>query len=274
MRDAAVYVNAEFYVIRELVSPEAKFWRHIEYDPDHMRDLRVHIRGSVTQLGEVVPRRFVAVLCDGPPEPFRYGSGRWELAEAIFSDAASLAGRVIVNRVWKRLLGRGLVEPVDMIHEGNPATHPQLLDLLADDFAAHDCDLRRLIAVIMQSETYARSSRWPVKEGLPNEQLYAVAILKPLDADQLALSLPLATGYYDLQLTGTPKRTMACVCPPHTSISVHGRVVAARIAAATRRTAAASRNSSTYLTARPPRACLRPPPGRRACARRPRGRCG
>jgi len=84
-------------------------------------------------------------------------------------------------------------------------------DEVARAFAAHGCDLRRLIAVVMQSETYARSSRWPGKDGLPDETLYAVAALKPLDADQLALSLPLATGYYDAQFAGPPKRTVAQV---------------------------------------------------------------
>jgi hypothetical protein len=96
-----------------------------------------------------------------------------------------------------------------MMHDANPASHPELLDLLADDFAGHGFDLRRLIAVIVQSETYARSSRWPGDGDLPDERLYAVAVLKPLDADQLALSLALATGYYDEQLNGPPKRTMA-----------------------------------------------------------------
>jgi hypothetical protein len=106
-------------------------------------------------------------------------------------------------------MGRGLVEPVDMMHDGNPATHPALLDLLADDCAGHGFDLRRLIAVIVQSEAYARSSRPPGQGAAANEALYAAAILKPLDADQLALSLPLATGYYDPQLEGKAKQTMA-----------------------------------------------------------------
>jgi hypothetical protein len=139
-----------------------------------------------------------------PDPPF---SRRAALARVGVGPKSPSFTRAIVNRVWKRLVGRGLVEPVDMMHEGNPPTHPELLDLLADDFAAHGCDLRRLIAVIVQSETYGRSSRWPGKDGPPKETLYAVAILKPLDADQLALSLPLATGYYDPQLTA--KRTMA-----------------------------------------------------------------
>src|SRR5262245_25773498 len=61
--------------------------------------------------------------------------------------------RALVNRVWQRLMGRSLVEPVDMMYDGNAATHPRLLDLLADDFAGHGFDLRRLIAVVMHSQT-------------------------------------------------------------------------------------------------------------------------
>jgi hypothetical protein len=123
--------------------------------------------------------------------------------------------RATVNRVWRQLMGRGLVEPVDMIHDGNPATHPELLDLLANDFADHGFDLRRLIAVIVHSETYARSSRWlgDSAKTLPDDKFYAVAPLKPLDADQLALSLPLATGYYDNQLGGAVKKSMAQIRP-------------------------------------------------------------
>jgi hypothetical protein len=124
--------------------------------------------------------------------------GRREaLARVALAPQSPYFKRALVNRVWRQLLGRALVEPVDMIHDGNPATHPHLLDLLADDFADHGFNLRRLLTVIMQSQTYARSSRWPGTGKVPDETFYAVAVLKPLDADQFALSLPLATGYYD-----------------------------------------------------------------------------
>lgn len=51
--------------------------------------------------------------------------------------------QAMVNHVWKKLMGRGLVEPVDMIHEDNPASHSELFELLAADFAEHGYDLRR-----------------------------------------------------------------------------------------------------------------------------------
>jgi hypothetical protein len=130
-------------------------------------------------------------LANDAPPPAPAFSRRDALATVALDPASPYLKRAMVNRVWQRLMGRGLVEPVDMLHDDNPPTHPALLDLLADDFANHGYDLRRLIAVIMHSEAYARSSRW-TSGDLPAEQLYAVAVPRPLDADQLALSLPIA----------------------------------------------------------------------------------
>jgi hypothetical protein len=145
------------------------------------------------------------------PPPVPAFSRREALVRTALDAKSPFFKRAIVNRVWRQLLGRALVEPVDMMHEDNPATHPELLDLLANDFAEHGYDLRRLIAVIMQTQVYSRSSRWPGNGDLPPETLYAVATLKPLDADQLAFSLPLATGYYDAQLGAGKKRNMVQV---------------------------------------------------------------
>ena len=50
--------------------------------------------------------------------------------------------RAMANRLWQAMMGRGLVEPVDDFRATNPATHPQLLDRLAEDLIAHDYDFR------------------------------------------------------------------------------------------------------------------------------------
>jgi hypothetical protein len=94
-------------------------------------------------------------------------------------------------------MGRGLVEPVDQMHEANPASHPELVSRLADDFAAGGFDLRRLMAGILHSETYLRSTRWTGNDKRPGDSSYATAILKPLTADQLAVSVGVATGHFD-----------------------------------------------------------------------------
>ena len=105
--------------------------------------------------------------------------------------------RNIANRIWHLMLGRGLVEPLDSHHTGNPSTHPELLDLLATELAAHQFDLKWLLREIALSETYQRSSRVAdagadVRKLLPHH--YLVAIPKRLSAEQAAQSFVQAIG--------------------------------------------------------------------------------
>lgn len=95
----------------------------------------------------------------------------------------------IVNRVWARLLGTGLVDPLDQMHSGNPPSHPELLAWLANDLVSHGYDLRRLIQGIVLSEAYARSSEWAQPSEQPAANLFAVAKTRPLTPRQLAASL-------------------------------------------------------------------------------------
>ncbi len=161
VRDAAEHVNPESYVIRELVSPEAKFWRTVEYTAGKARDLPIHIRGSVTNLGEPIPRRYISVLSTGSPLPFRHGSGRRELAEAIVGQSRHLTGRVIVNRVWGWHFGSHLVgTPSNFGALGDRPSHPELLDDLTLRFVEQGWSLKQLHREIVLSATYRQSSRF------------------------------------------------------------------------------------------------------------------
>jgi Protein of unknown function (DUF1549)/Protein of unknown function (DUF1553) len=121
---------------------------------------------------------------------------RARLARHALGPDATHFKRAVVNRVWKELLGRGLVEPVDMIHDRNPASHPALFDKLANDFAANGYNFDRLIASIMHSEAYQRSARWTgPADRRPASGLFAVAELRPLTGPQTAWALAAATGY-------------------------------------------------------------------------------
>ena len=75
--------------------------------------------------------------------------------------------RSIVNRVWHRLFGRGLVMPLDQMHSANPPSHPELLAWLARDTVDHGYDLRRLIRGLVLSRAYARASRWDGRRAAP-----------------------------------------------------------------------------------------------------------
>lgn len=120
-------------------------------------------------------------------------SARAKLVEVALNQPAEsdYFSRNIVNRIWERMLGRGLVNPLDQMHSANEASHPELLDWLARDFRTHNYDLKRLIRGIALSQTYSRSSKWD-SESSPNPALFAVARLKPLTPMQYATSLKIA----------------------------------------------------------------------------------
>jgi hypothetical protein len=129
---------------------------------------------------------------DGPPPPLPKFSARAELVKVSLEPGQrDFFARSIVNRIWHRLFGYGLVMPLDQMHSENAPSHPELLDWLARDTVEHQYDLKRLMRGLVLSRAYARDSRWDKGEA-PRPQLFAVARVKPLTPMQLAVSLRLA----------------------------------------------------------------------------------
>jgi hypothetical protein len=124
-------------------------------------NLQVHVRGSAENLGDEAPRRFLEILSTGQPKSFQQGSGRRELAEAIASADNPLTARVMVNRVWQRHFGRGLVKTASNFGLlGERPTHPELLDYLAARFVKSGWSLKSLHRDIVLSATYQQSTRF------------------------------------------------------------------------------------------------------------------
>ena len=120
---------------------------------------------------------------------------RDELVELALHDTNDrFFARNIVNRIWARLLGTGLVDPPDQMHSGNAPSHPQLLEWLTSDMVAHGYDLRRLIQGIVLSEAYGRSSEWTSGSAPPAASTFAMAQTRPLTPRQLGASLHLVIG--------------------------------------------------------------------------------
>jgi hypothetical protein len=128
-------------------------------DMDQCQDAAVQIKGDPTRPGDIVRRRFPAVLGGGDlPESCRE-SGRRELAEWLLSDENPLTARVIVNRVWHYHFGRGLVPtPNDFGKQGKPPTHPELIDYLAVQLRKSGWSIKSLHRAIMLSRVYQLSS--------------------------------------------------------------------------------------------------------------------
>jgi hypothetical protein len=119
---------------------------------------------------------------------------RVRLANLALQDAnRDRFARSIVNRLWYRFHGYGLVMRLDQMHAENEPSHPELLAWLSRDFIAHNYDLSRLIRGLVSSKTYARSSQWNEKES-PAPELFAVARLRPLTPMQWGVSHRVASN--------------------------------------------------------------------------------
>src|SRR5262245_52454477 len=121
------------------------------------------------------------------------------LAAAITAGDNPVFRRTAANRWWAFLMGRGLVHPLDQDHSGNPPSHPALLDLLGDEFAAHKFDVKWLLREIALSQTYQRSSFAAPGAKDIGPAKFAVAPLKPLSPEQFAYALMQATGFTDAE---------------------------------------------------------------------------
>ncbi|MCP3696675.1 MAG: DUF1553 domain-containing protein, partial [Planctomycetaceae bacterium] len=114
----------------------------------------------------------------------------------------------IANRLWHFMMGRGFVEPLDMFHADNPPSHPELLQLIADDLHDHRYDVRYLLRQLARTEVYQRSSILKTEDESVKLR-YTAAHIKPLTAEQLAWSTMLATGLVDITRQATTQAFLA-----------------------------------------------------------------
>jgi hypothetical protein len=131
-------------------------------------------------------------LADGDTTPHRVALAKW-----MTSPENPYFARAAVNRLWWQYFGRGIVNPVDDMHSANEASHPELLDLLSREFIASGFDLKFLSRAILNSKTYARTSR-PGEQAEKEGKLFARMSLKVLTAEQLYDSL--------IQVAGPPAK--------------------------------------------------------------------
>ncbi len=108
-------------------------------------------------------------------------SRRAALARLAGEGASRAFNRNIANRLWAHLMGRGLVEPVDLHHSDNPPAHPELLEMLAGEFAALKYDIRAFLRELALTRTYQRGIELPAR--LAEESKPAAGKLAALDAE-------------------------------------------------------------------------------------------
>jgi ubiquinone/menaquinone biosynthesis C-methylase UbiE len=138
------------------------------------RDTHILIRGAYDKPGEKVTHGVLEMLSKPPSlEPNRLALAKW-----LIDPANPLPARVIVNRYWQLLFGAGIVRtPEDFGVQGEPPTHPELLDWLAVDLQQSGWDLKRLLRLLVTSRAYRQSSAVTpaLREADPQNRLLARA---------------------------------------------------------------------------------------------------
>ena len=202
-------------------------------------DCRVHIRGNVRTLGKSVPRGYLQVVSlDSAAGINGKQSGRLELAGWLTSPENPLPARVMANRVWYHLTGRGLVTTLDNFGAmGQRPSHPELLDHLAIEFTRNNWSVKALIRKIILSHTYRLASTpQPANSAKdPQNELFWRMNHRRLDAESIRDAILAVSG----QLETTP--------PKRSVVAEIGNANVGRAGGTLAKLNAASRHRSVYL---------------------------
>jgi hypothetical protein len=159
----------------------------------YFSEAAARLLGDLTTGAPLPPRPLGGPALDPASDP------RDQLMHWLLTDGRRQFAAAFVNRVWAHYFGRGIVEPVDGFSSINPPSHPELLNLLADEFIESGYDIRRLERMILLSEAYQRSAQ-SAGNNAEDDRHFARAYVRPLMAEvaidivHQALGAPLSLG--------------------------------------------------------------------------------
>jgi hypothetical protein len=168
----------------------------------------VFIRGDHKQLSENrVPRHFFTALNTGNTTFQSNGSGRLDLAESMLANSNPLTARVMANRIWHWMFGKGIVETVDNFGlQGKLPTNLPLLDYLAIRFQKDNWSVKKMVRLMLLSKTFRRSTEVTeaVKKKDPANLYLARFPLLRLEAEAIRDGMLVASGRLDTTMYGPP----------------------------------------------------------------------
>ena len=189
---------------------------------ERIGDAPVYLRGEFQLEGPIVPRRFPTILA-GEQQPGLGSqttqSGRRELAGWLVAPSNPLTARVMANRIWQQMVGRGLVRSPDNFGRlGEPPSHPELLDHLARSFIASGWSVKQLARRIALSATFQQSSLAPpeLTREDPDNQWLARMNRRRLTYEELRDSLT-RLGVPEPATSNAPKTSDPKTSDPKTS---------------------------------------------------------
>jgi hypothetical protein len=176
-------------------------------DEDRPGDVPINVRGDPHAPGPQVPRGFLQVIATAhAPKLPADRSGRLELAQWLTARDNPLTARVLVNRVWLHLFGEGLVRSVDNFGaQGEPPTHPELLDDLAVRFMEDGWSIKKLVRELVLSRAYQMAVAESAEAARmdPDNKLLWRASRRRLEAEVLRDTMLSVSGRLDRMMGGS-----------------------------------------------------------------------
>jgi hypothetical protein len=146
---------------------------------------------GLPEAAKIVPAKF---LRGESPTMAAADPARPVLAQWMTDEKNPYFARAMANRFWYQLFGRGVVNPVDDMHDDNPAVHPAILATLAEQFRLNQFDAKYLVRAICNTEAYQRTSRGGKDSEPADPDLYAQRTVRVLAPEQLFDSLTQILG--------------------------------------------------------------------------------
>ncbi|MFO0869993.1 MAG: PSD1 and planctomycete cytochrome C domain-containing protein [Pirellulales bacterium] len=188
-------------IIAEEQAPGTMIYREL----DKPRDSFIMQRGQYDKPGAKVEPGVPAILPQiSIPTP-ETRLNRLDLARWLVSPENPLPARVTVNRLWQQIYGTGLVKTsYDFGSQGEPPSHPDLLDWLAAEFRESGWDVKRLVKQLVMAEAFRRASASTPEQRAadPGNRLYARGPRFRLDAEQVRDNALFVSGLIDLTRGG------------------------------------------------------------------------
>lgn len=168
-------------------------------------DSPMFVRGDHKQPAQMVPRYFLDSIDSKPFQTKQ--SGRLELANHLVAKDNPLTSRVIVNRLWHHVFGRGLVGTPDNFGKlGELPTHPELLDWMAVHFEESGGSIKELVRLLVTSKTFQAGDRTP--EGAaakdPDNRLLSHWMVRRLNAEPIRDAMLTLSGKLEPEMFGEP----------------------------------------------------------------------
>ena len=145
---------------------------------------------GLPESAKIVPAKFLQGETPrlNPGEPYRPVLAQW-----ITAPNNPFFARAMVNRFWYQLFGRGLVHPVDDMHQDNPSSHPELLAAMTEQFTSSGFDTKYLVRAICNSETYQRTSK-PADGNQDDDRFLSHRVVRVMTPEQPAADFPFRPG--------------------------------------------------------------------------------